>query len=123
VVVGLAALSVLLASCGSSSDGDNPEDMQAPFELACESFVSIHGDPTESFEGYATPREAVASWIPGSPGGLPQGEWFEHEDNEWVLVDENGDTVGRTEVEVWAGNAMTTFETKRYAAFGVEYCE
>jgi hypothetical protein len=120
-IVGLVVVGLIASGCGLGADHDDPAETSA--ELSCETFVSVHGDPTDSFEGYATPREAVAVWMPGTSGGPPSGEWVEHQDRLWVLIDEHGNTVGRTEVEVWAGNALTTLATERYAAFAIEYCE
>jgi len=114
------AMALAVASCSGNDDAQEPSET---YELSCETFVSLHGDPTESFEGYVTPREAVATWIPGTPGGLPQGDWIQYENSKWILVDEEGNTIGRTEVMVLTGNANTTFATERYASFGIEYCE
>ena len=135
-LVPFAILTVVAVSCGPGGDANTPEDQTDPitsvsatvsggdetFELGCEPIFSVHRDFDGAFEGYATQREAAESWAPGR-SGLPRGEWKHFDGDRWILVTENGDTVARTRVEVWASNASTTFATERYASGEVEYCE
>ena len=135
LVVVTAALAV---SCGSGSDTSSPEDQTDPvtsgsmagsgaeepetFDLGCETIFEIHADFDAAFEGYATPEDAVESWTPGA-GGVPDGEWKQFEGDRWVVLSDTGETVARTQVEVWVSNANTTFANERFVASGIEYCE
>ena len=123
----LVLMLVLVSGCGLGSDPDDEQTPSVPgedlsSELACEEFASIHADFDADFEGYDTPEEAVNSWITGT-GGIPNGEWTQHEDGAWILIDNHGETVGRAEVSSFTSNASTTFPTDRYMSGGIEYCE
>ena len=118
----LTLVLIVLTGCGLGSDHDDDQEPTVPEEsmstqLACEEFASIHADLDPSFEGYATPEEALGSW-----SGLPDGEWTEHEDGAWILVNGDGGTVGRGEVRSFTSNASTTFASERYVSEGIEYC-
>jgi hypothetical protein len=135
----VAIVAVLAVSCGSDSAKSGSEDQTDPvtsgsqtasddseepetFDLPCETIFSIHADFAGDFEGYATPQEAAESST-GGASGLPDGEWKHFEDNKWVFISAGGENVARTEIEVWIGNATTTFATERYVSSGLEYCE
>lgn len=123
-------LALLTVSCGFGSDHDDATEpitgassTSSPesFDLPCETIFFIARDVEGSFEGYATPKEAVESWN-GQPG-VPHGEWVQFEGDKWLLVNDEGENAARTEVTVMTGNASTTFATERYASGEVEYCE
>ena len=82
---------------GCSIHGDIDEEggtaITAPGDLACEETVSIHGDPAEGFEGYATPEEAIANSLVagiGTPVPSDSGDWL-------VILD--GRTIARVTVD------------------------
>ena len=87
------------------------EMLKSFFELACEQFTAIHADIDPSFAGCETVEEALSAWQ-----GLPNGEWAEHEDGTWLLVNSDGDTVGRS-------TELLMINAERYVSAGVEYCE
>ena len=117
IVLVCAFAATVVSACGSGG-----QDSSDAYDLSCETMASIHADMDQDFEGHATPEEAVNSWIAGS-GGLPNGEWTHHEDAKWILVDNDGNTVARTQVRTMTGNNNTTFATERYVSNEIEYCE
>jgi hypothetical protein len=134
-----AVLTMIVVSCEEGTDTSGPEDQTDPvtsgsvadsegsgrpesFDLDCEIIFEVHADFDASFEGYTTPQEAVESWPPGA-GGIPDGDWTQFEDNKWVVVSSDGETVARARVEAWTGNPTTTFASERYVVGGIEYCE
>jgi hypothetical protein len=136
-LVPLVVLALVTVSCNLGSDHeDAPDDPTDPvtsvsttvtpdatppsFDLSCDDIHSIELMLEGDFEGHATPKEAVESWI-GQPG-IPDGEWVLFEGNKWVLVNEQGEGVALAEVVVMTGNATTTFPTERYVSGGIEYC-
>jgi len=97
---------------GCSSHGDIDEEggttITAPGDLACDETVSIHGDPAEGFEGYATPEEAIAnSLVAGIGTHVPS------DNGDWVII-LDGRTIARVTVDTWQGD--------RYAVFDHEVC-
>ena len=127
MVLGWVVVATVVSACGSGGQGTTPtpaagEDSSDAYDLSCETMMSIHADMDQGFEGYTTPEEAVNAWITGS-GGLPNGQWTHHEDDKWILVDNDGNTIGRTKVRTMTGNNNTTFATERYVSNEIEYCE
>jgi hypothetical protein len=113
----LLALGFVVSACGSGAGDTSLTDTSTAlsYDLSCGDFVSIHADFDESFDGYATQKEALESWILGSPGGPPRGSWAHYDGSRWLLVDENGSTVGRTEIVM--------MNAERYASNEIDYCE
>ena len=81
----------------------------------------MHGDLVEDFQADLSPEDAVKTFT--NDPGLPQGTWMQLNDTQWVLVNADGRTVGRTTVRVVRENAVETFPEDRYLTDGVEYCE
>jgi hypothetical protein len=136
-LISLGVVVLIAVSCTLGSDHDDAsEDETDPvtrvsttvgseptagsFILSCDNIHTIEYMREGGFQGYATPREAVESWK--SESGVPDGGWVQHEGVRWVLVNEDGENVARTEVRTMTGNASTTFATERYASDGIEYC-
>ena len=118
-----AVLSVLVLACTAQEPDATSEisEEEVTFELDCDSVVSMHGDLVEDFQADLSPEDAVKTFT--NDPGLPQGTWMQLNDTQWVLVNADGRTVGRTTVRVVRENAVETFPEDRYLTDGVEYCE
>jgi hypothetical protein len=136
-LISLGVVVLIAVSCTLGSDHDDASENQTDpvtsvsttvgseptagsFTLSCDNIHSIEYMREGDFQGSATPREAVESW--NRESSLPGGEWVQYEGVRWVLVNQHGENVARTEVRTMIGNASTTFATERYASDGIEYC-
>lgn len=79
-----------------------------PGALDCGDTIVIHGDPEPSFQGFATPEEAVAGSMLGQLAGEPIG------DDQWLLY--LGERpVALATISSWSGS--------RFVVFDLEVCE
>ena len=118
IAVALGAAAAMVAwviwapAGGCTTHGDVEPDEHAPTitetsgPLDCAERVSMHGDPVQEFEGFATHEEAVAASAASELGTAKH-----YQDDEWI-IEMDGRIVAMVTVGDWQEGRYVVFDTE-----------